>query len=264
MQLQTALLGVQEHAHQPAGVVAENPGGNRANFSVHEFESIDCRFALGDGFGAKNVPGKGEQPFGGHNQGHALFHRARDQINVPAVMIKLAHETFNALAGRAVMPAEAGGNRRLEAAAQNISRTVDQVMQFVADPEQETVGAVKLFAFGGADHLALLQVRQRAGVIFEMGHPEQVLIIAQASATILDVRLLHTGGIAVFGPPQSLVLEAGGNVFVLVAHHTLGLDSPREPIEQYFIAKDAAGLDQGRFRLHVVVGHSDAVINRAH
>ena len=95
-------------------------------------------------------------------------------------------------------------------------------MQFVADPEEIIIGGFELFALGGADEFALFQIRERPRAVFEEGHPQEILIITQAAAAVLNIRLLHTGGIAELGAAAGLILQPRGDIFVLVPGHAFG------------------------------------------
>ena len=94
-------------------------------------------------------------------------------------------------------------------------------MQFRPHPQQEIVGGLELLALGPGDEFALLQILQRAGGVFEKGHPEQVLEVAQAAAAVFDVRFLHAGRVAELAPPRRLVLQPHRDVFFLETHDAL-------------------------------------------
>ena len=46
-----------------------------------------------------------------------------------------------------------------------------------------------------------------ARAVFEEGHPEQVLVVAQPAAAVFHVGLLHGGGIAVLGAQSNVCLS---------------------------------------------------------
>ena len=48
-----------------------------------------------------------------------------------------------------------------------------------------------MLALGLADEAVGLELLERAGAVFEEGHPEEVLEVAQAAAAALEVGLLH-------------------------------------------------------------------------
>jgi len=193
----------------------------------------------------------------------ALFEGAVDEIDVAGVGVNRAHEFFEALAGRTVHEAEIVRNGRLDVFGEDIRRPADEVVEFVADAEQVIVGGFELFALGLADEFALLQFGEGTGAVFEEGHPDEVLVIAQAAAAVLDVGLLHGGGIAEFVVAGGLVIQAGGDVFVLVTINAFVDDGLLQFFEQGFAAGDEPRLDEGGFGLHVVAGGLDAILDAA-
>jgi len=108
----------------------------------------------------------------------------------------------------------ANGRRELAAAAAATGREVSSAF-------------VESTTFGGSSwlaHLSLMsgvEVRERTGAIFEKTHPEQVLIIAEPSAAVLDVRLLHGGGVSKLGVAGCLIFHSRFDVFLLKSCHTL-------------------------------------------
>lgn len=98
--------------------------------------------------------------------------------------------------------------------------------------------------------------------VLEERHPEQVLVIAQAAATVLDVRLLHERRVAILGAAFGLIFQAGGDVFVFVTLHALRDDRFLELGEELLIARDQTGFNQrgARFDAARVI----AVVRRFH
>ena len=211
MQMQMPLLRVQKNAHEPARRIAENPVAGGANFVAHKQKTVH-RLGHFARRRAGQQPAQSGEPAGllRRQQGHALLQRAGDEINVPHVDVQVAHEFFDALAGRAVGVAEIERHGGLQIFPQHVLRAVGVVMQFRAHAQEKIIGGFQLLAFGGADKFARLQFRQRPGAVFEKGHPQQILKIAQAAAAVFDVRLLHAGGVAVFVAPAWPGLPAAG------------------------------------------------------
>ena len=69
-------------------------------------------------------------------------------------------------------------------------------MQFRPHAQQKIIRGLKLLALGFGHEFIFLQIAQRTRAVFEKRHPQQILKIAQAAAAVLDVRLLHRGGVA--------------------------------------------------------------------
>jgi len=133
------------------------------------------------------------------------------------VDVEVAHEFLDALARRAVFVTEVQRDGGLQIFPKHILRAVGVVMQLRPHAQKKFVGGLQLLAFGLADEFAILQLAQRAGAVFEKRHPQQILEIAQTAAAVLDIWLLHTGGIAVLAAARGLILKPRGNVFFFVA-----------------------------------------------
>ena len=192
-----------------------------------------------------------------------MFEGAGDQEDIARVGVHVAHEALDALAGRAFVVAEVEGDGGLEALAQHVHGAVDVVMHLGADAQQEIVGGFQLLALAFADEVVRLQLLEGTDAILEEGHPEQVLIVAQAAAAVLEVGLLHAGGVAELGAPGGLVGQAHGDVFLLVPDDTFADQGLLEPLEQLLVARDEPRLDERGLGLHVAVGDLDAVLDAA-
>lgn len=106
---------------------------------------------------------------------------------------------------------------RLHMLGQRVHRATDVIVQLRPHPQQVIVGGLELLALARHHQLVLFQVGQRPRAVFEERHPQQILIIPQSAAAVLDVRLLHARRVAKLGPPRGLILQARRDVFVLVA-----------------------------------------------
>ena len=226
VQAQPALLGVEEHAHQAARLVAEDAVGGGVDFTVDELEAVHGLvggLAAPPGSKAESLPGQrqADEAAGRRQQRQPLLEGARDQVDIARVAVDVAHEAFDALAGGAFAVAEVVGDGGLEVLAQHVHGAVGVVMHLRADTQQEVVGGFQLLALALADEVVCLQVLERAGAVLEEGHPEQVLVVAQAAAAVLEVGLLHGGRVAELGAPRGLVVDAHGDVFRLMALDTL-------------------------------------------
>jgi hypothetical protein len=147
-------------------------------------------------------------------------------VDVAHVRVNVAHELFDAFDGGTISVTELRGDRRLDGFGEDIDRPIDLVMKFVAGAQQVIVGRFELFAFAFADHFPDLKVFQGERPVFEKSHPEQVLVIAQPAAAVLDIGLLHAGGIAVFGAACGLILQPGCIVSIFITANALGQDHP--------------------------------------
>ena len=67
-----------------------------------------------------------------------------------------------------------------------------------------------------------------------------------------------------FGAARGLVLQARGNVFLLVTLDAFGDERFFEAVEQASLAGDETRFDQRRLGLHVAVGDLHAIVDGAH
>ncbi|MCD6052262.1 MAG: hypothetical protein K0Q55_3680 [Verrucomicrobia bacterium] len=262
VQNQTALLGVEKHTHQAARLFAKDAGIGGLDLAFVKDETIDRR-GLGRFATAQNLAERGEAAGDGHD-GQTLFHELGDEVDVARVLVEIAHQTFQPFARRTIGVTEIMRDGGLDALGQSINRATGVIMEVGADAQEVIVSGFELLGFTRAHQIAQAQFLGGAGADLEERHPHQVLEIAQATATILDVRLLHTGGVAVFGVTVLLVSETRGDVFVLVTFDALVLDDLLELVEQTGISGDETGLDERGLGLHVAVGDLHAIIQAAH
>ena len=92
-------------------------------------------------------------------------------------------------------------------------------------------------------------------------HPQQVLVIAQTAAAVLDVGFLHRCRVAELAPPHRLVLQPHRDVLVHVTLDALRQERLLKLPEQRFVARDQPGFDERGLGLHVAVGDLDAVVD---
>ena len=236
MQPEIALLGVQEHAHEAARLVPEDAGAGGVDFAVDELEPVN---RLGGSLPARRQQRAqrepGQPPFRRGQQGHALLEGAGDEEDIAHVEIHIAHELLDPAAGGAFPVAQVIGHSRLQVFAEHIHRAVRVVMHLGAHPQQKIVSGLELPALLLAEKLPRDQILQRPRPVFEESHPDQVLEIAQPAAAVLEIGLLHRGGVAKLGPPGGLVLKPRGDIFLPVIRDALGLQGLFEFPEQFFV-----------------------------
>ena len=162
MQAQPALLGVEEHAHQAARLIAEDAVGDGVDVAVGELEAVHglAGGLASAGEQAREPAGQRElrQPARLGQQRQALLQGAGDQIDIARVGVHVAHEALDALAGRALAVAEVVARRRAAGLAQHVHGAVDVVMHLGADAQQEIVGGFQLLALAFADEVVRLQL----------------------------------------------------------------------------------------------------------
>src|SRR5882762_5568582 len=107
--------------------------------------------------------------------------------------VEVPYERFDALAGRALVIADVESDGWLDVFAKNIGCAIRVIVYLSVNAQEKIVRGFQLLAFAVANEIVLLQIFQRARPIFEEGHPKQILEIAQTTAAVLQVRLLHAG-----------------------------------------------------------------------
>ena len=197
-------------------------------------------------------------------EGQPAFDHAGDQVDRPQVRVQVAHERLQPPRRRAVLVAKLPGHLRLQRLGQVIHQPRGLIMQLVAGAQQEVVAGLELPAVPGADHPLGLKLLECVCAVLEVGHPQQVLVVAQAAAAVLDVGLLQQGGVAELHAARVLVANAHLQVGVDMVADAPGLEPLLELPEQRGVAGDEARLDQRRLGFHVVVGDVDRVLNVAH
>ena len=253
---QASLLGVAEHAHQPARLLFEGSGIGQKNLPVLELEAVHE-----DGFSAFQEVGYCFQSAVFRGKGHALFEGAAEEVDVSQVGVDFVHEGFQSSGGRAVCETKRVGNAGLENALKHFFGAVGKVVHFVPNAKKIIIGDGQPAVFCPVDHLVPQQVFHRAASFFEEGHPKEVLIVPQSAAAVFDVGLLHIGRIAEFLATQLLVFKPSDNVGFFPPVNAFGQQSLRHFVKKRFVSGDETGLNQGGLGLHVLVGHVDAILD---
>ena len=86
-----------------------------------------------------------------------------------------------------------------------------------------------------------------------MHQPADILIIAQSTAAVLDIRFLHRHRIAMLDTAHSLILQTRGDVFIKIRLHAFRAHRLFHLFKQHFIACHTACLNQRRLGLHILV-----------
>ena len=90
-----------------------------------------------------------------------------------------------------------------------------------------------------AQQLGVADVLQRLVAEFDIRHPQNVLVVAQAADTVLDVRFLKINGVAGFGVSLLFVAEALQNVRFRILFFTI----IREALLHVFVQRGGAAND---------------------
>ncbi len=96
----------------------------------------------------------------------------------------------------------------------------------------------------------------------ETGDPQKILVIAQPAAASFHVRLLEENVVREFLMAACLILHARGDVFLLVALHTVLAELRAEVLEKLRVARQEPRLEHCRLGQHVSIGLRDGFAHR--
>lgn len=248
------LLAVAEHADQAHRVLLEDVAVFVGQFASADQEAVDAFGALGAP-GEHEVLERADQPRrGGDAEREAFFDRfrnAEDGLRVPVVIL---HERLDALEQVLLRVAEVGGEPRLGVEVEHVGRMPAHVVQLVANPEQEIVGVLHRAEFGRLEVVLLGEFLEARDAEAHAGHPERVLVVAQAADAVLDVGFLDEDRVAVLGAPAGLVAEAGHDVGLGVVLQVMFPVRVGEVLVERGRAGEETGFEEGRLGFDLAAG----------
>ncbi len=151
----------------------------------------------------------------------------------------------------------------LQVTVQNIGGAPGRVVQIGANAQKEIVGRLDPSLIGLTQPVSANQVFCRKRALLKIRHPKQVLIIAQAAATALHMRLLQINAVAEFVMPGRLILHAQFRVFAFVTGDTFRPELFAKLIRQLGITGEIPRLEHRGFRKHIAVCLRDRFFDRA-
>ena len=250
---QAALLEVLKEPHHPRGLLVENERRLGKEHPVAADKAVE-------GFGLRHLglAQKAEQAAAfRHRRGgdrEPLAEQLGDGENAARVLKVVAHEGLAAAQDVFLRIVQLVGDLHLLAHHDHVGGALVQVVQLGADAEEKVVGAVELAALGFVDEFFLHEPGGGLHALLEKADPQKVLVVAQAAAAVLDVRLLHIDGAPEFLVALRLVGHALGDVFVHMAGHAFRHKGGAELREKPRVPGDETRLEQCGFREHVAVG----------
>src|SRR5439155_8336071 len=135
---------------------------------------------------------EGTQSFGRVAARELLRDPLRHAENISRVLIIIVHErialelSVSVRAGLAVAVVQMPRDLLLHVEMQNVAGAPGDIMQLRAEAEKEIVRRFNPALVGFAQPVFSNQVRGRERAFLEMGHPKQVLIVAQCAAAAFD------------------------------------------------------------------------------
>jgi len=175
----------------------------------------------------------------------------------------IAHKGFHAAENGAVLVTETGGDLPLQSQGQDIARVLLLVVKLGPDAQEKVISAIELLALGRGDQLRIDELLGIGESAFDLPDPEQILVVAQATAPILDVRFLKENGVACFLMPFALIGYAPIEEFLFMSTHATTLEGLFKFLEERFIAGKKAGLEERGLRPQIAVGLGDDLLHGA-
>ncbi len=246
--IDVVLLGQQESPHQAERIGAEEIGVGDVDLSVLQGEDVDFLGLLLE-----------EGPARGHrlDAGDPLRHRIADQVEIVRVPVIVAHERLGPPEDVGLGIVLGVGDAALEFEGQLVVAALAQVMHLAAEAEDEIVGGLDLLALAALEQAGFLEAEGVLDSPLELGDPEEVLIVAEAAAAGLDVRLLDEDGAAQLLVPLFLLGDAPGDVGLRLSLHAFLGKRLFELLPELFVPGEEAALEQGGLGLQVGVGLVD-------
>lgn len=179
-------------------------------------------------------------------------------IEVPGVAVVVAHEGLGAAEDGALGVAELGGDDALEAEGELIAGAAGLVVEFVTDVVEEVVGVFDFAVGGGGEEACFDEFAEVGATAFDVGDPEEVMVVAEAAAALLDVGFLEEDGAGVFLVAVAEVLAAEFEERFLVFLEAVAEEACGEGLEEFGVAGDVACVHEGGFVFLISLGLFDA------
>ena len=243
-QAEAVALDALEDAHHGGGVLVEDADVVGFEGGAAPVESGHDRVA-GIRGGEPSEAGEACEAGGGRD-GEAFGDGFGEEVDAAGMEVVVLHESLGALLGRGLGVVPAACDFLLERCGQEVTARFGarEVVHFIADPEQEVIGPFELAGFAGGEHIFLDEVGDGAGAGLEVADPDEIVVVAETAAAILDVGLeqgdRHAVALMAFG----LVLEATGDVGLGMAADAVDVEFTCERREMGRVAGQEPALEE--------------------
>ena len=173
------------------------------------------------------------------------------------MLVIIVHQLFHPELTFVCAVTEAPRDLFLHVEMQNVAAPAGQIMQVGAQPEQEIVGRFDPALVGFTQPIFANKVPRRERAFLKIGHPEQVLIIAQTAAAAFDVWFLQINAVAEFFMARKLVLHPLFDVLALITGHAFYSKQFSKFPGQFCVAGQMSRLEHRRLCLHVAIRVGD-------
>src|SRR5438876_11454890 len=159
-----------------------------------------------------------------------------DAKDVSSVLVIIAHERFAAELAIARRIMEPLRDFLLEVGVQNVSGAPRCIVQIRAQAQEKIVSSLDPSLVGLAQPIFTHKLIGAQRALFEIRHPEKILIIAKPATAALYVWFLQIDAFAEFLVARDLILHAHFHVFSLMSFHALGTEVLAELLRQFCVA----------------------------
>ncbi len=247
-ELHVVQLGQVEGLHQTDRLGTEEVGALDLDLPVLDDEAVDLP--------GPGTPQEGPARLRLLRPGQPLRQGVADQVELAGVPVVLPHHRLGPAQDVRLGIFQAVGHLPLQLQGEDVVAPLAQGVHLGPHVEDVVVGRLDLLALARLEELLLLEARRGADAVLHLGDPEQVLVVAQAAAAVLHVRLLDEDGVAVFGVAVGLLPDAPGQVFLLLplAAQAFLRERLLELVPKLLVAADVAPLQERGLGLQVGVG----------
>ena len=184
---------------------------------------------------------------------------------VARVAVVVAHELLAPSNHGLLGIPQLGADESLEAQGEDVARpSLLTVVELVADSQKKLEGILDRLESHPREPPFLDELLELARLAQNPEHPDQVVVVAQAAAALLHVRLLQMNRVSVFPVPVADIDGALPEVGFFLTAQAVVEKGLLEAIEQFRVARDVAGIEQGRLGVMVAIGELGRAADAAH
>ena len=179
------------------------------------------------------------------------------------VAVIVPHEELTATENGFLRVVEVGGDNPLQSECEDVCAAPTFIMELVAHSVKEVVTFLELTAGAFGNDFSAYELIEAGETTFNASHPENILIVTEAAAAFLNVRLLEENGVGVFAVPLANIVAPQIKKSFLPFSDALLVKAFGKGVEECLVASDQACVHEGGFADLVFAGLADALSNRA-
>lgn len=179
------------------------------------------------------------------------------------VAVIVPHEELTATENGFLRVVEVGGDNPLQSECEDVCAASTFIMQLIAHSVKEVVTFLELTAGAFGNDFSAYELIEAGEATFNASHPENILIVTEAAAAFLNVRLLEENGVGVFAVPLANIVAPQIKKSFLPFSDALLVKTFGKGVEECLVASDQACVHEGGFTDLVFAGLANALSNRA-